>query len=289
MLGITTMSETSGIPALRDDGSVSPPEGLLGRLRRRATALTAIEPDAFKIRFVSDASQWFSPHSADLGYFDRLLVVATEEGTGAAFCPHRGDVSSCSDVLGRDSRAIESDHICVEIAALDAAFGSVPCDVGPDLETEARGSTSLRGDLRASLVAGEVQRLGAESVVMVGAVGSVLAELAERGIATSAVDMDPDVIGETLAGATVLGADRGLELIERSDAAVITGMALTTETTDLLLAAARSSGTEVVMFCQTGSNFAPAYLEESVAAIVTETYPFYMIPGMTSFRVYRKK
>ena len=264
---------------------------VLSRIRESAPRLQPLqyqdEMETFGITFAAHIAQWFTPHSADLGYYDDLIVVATPTGTGAAFCPHRDASRDMENLLGQDCRLMTAEHLCMQVAALDAAYGSINPSVVATLALEGTGSSARRGDLRASLIANEVDRIGAESVVMVGAVGSVLQELSTRGMRVVAVDMDPAVVGQRLGGVHVSDARDGPTFVERSDAAVITGMALTTETLDDLLEVAVRSQTSVIMFCQTGSNFAPELLRAGVSAVVTERFPFYMLPGSTRFHVFR--
>ena len=108
-------------------GQVFGKSSFLANLRAGAGLLrpdSAVKGDGpFRVTFAASIAQWFSPHPADLGYFDRLIVVATTNGTGAAFCPHRGTPSSVDRILGQDSRQPDVEHLCEEVAALDAAFG----------------------------------------------------------------------------------------------------------------------------------------------------------------------
>ena len=209
----------------------------------------------FEIKFAADLHLWFSPHPADLGYYDEVLIVGTSDGVGAAFCPHHNKHKMPPSVMGQDSRELSSNHVCLEIASLDAAFGSRSVKADPALEVLAEGDSSSRSDVRSKLIADELDRLGVRSVVMVGAVGSVLQAVKSRGIAVSAVDMDKSVVGKELGGVKVLEASTGMRLIEENEAAIVTGMTLTTETIDDVFDMATASNTRLVMFSQTGSNF----------------------------------
>lgn len=274
--------------------SLMPSGRILRSLAERAAVLTStnasnqVDSEPFMVTFAAEVGQWFSPHPADAAYYDDLVVVGTPRGVGAAFCPHRGASRSIGATLGLDSRTPPLGHLCVEVATLDAAFGSVEPAVPPKVEMTGTGTSEERGDLRGTLIANELSRLGIESVVMVGAVGSVLKELSSRGMQVSAVDMDPAVVGKKLGGVQVMPSTHTAGLLAHSDAALVTGMTLTTETLEGLMDSALRSATKVVMFCQTGSNFAPDLLELGVSVVIAERFPFYMVPGSTDFRVFRQ-
>jgi len=55
-----------------------------------------------------------------------------------------------------------------------------------------------------------------------------------------------------------------------------------------ILAAATAGGTELLMFCETGSGLAPLLVAEGVATVVAEPFPFYIFDGHTTIRIYRR-
>jgi FlaA1/EpsC-like NDP-sugar epimerase len=113
--------------------------------------------------------------------------------------------------------------------------------------------------------------------------------LSERGLDVMGTDEDPVLVGAELEGVPVYGEDRTVEMIERCDAAVLTGMIVSTETMEEIIDAARRTGTKLVMFCETGANLCEEYVKLGVDSAVAEPFPFYIFSGTTRIEVYRRK
>jgi Putative heavy-metal chelation len=234
----------------------------------------------------------FSPSRHDDFYWAHAVGITTPSSSGACFCPHGGKI--CGDpgiVADRDVRTLRDQHTCREIAALDAAFGVT---IGKaDLRYTAQGSPAEKSTVRANAIANEIERLTSSCrpsrsrIVMVGAVGNILSELSSRGYQLLATDFDDTLIGREIAGAWVESGEHTLRRVAECDVALVTGMTLATDSISQILEVSRASGTRLVFFCQTGGNLAAEYTAIGASAVVTESFPFYMLPGATEFLIFR--
>lgn len=166
----------------------------------------------------------------------------------------------------------------VRIAALDAylmhthahprAGGSHGTPVVID------GSTSLTKSRRRAAVVIDLLPATVTRVLVVGVVGSLLAELRNRGIGYLPCD---------LAGGTTEWGEPVHESVDAAnadiDALLVTGMSLGNGTFDDLRATARTRGIPMALFAQTGSAVLPWFLGAGVHAVSAEPYPFFSLDG----------
>lgn len=233
----------------------------------------------------------FRPLLSDSVYSDVIIVVQTC-GAGSCYC-YRDDPVLSPDILGTDARKAKIGNRFIDIALLDAAYSCLL--PAADLCYRLEGTASQKAEARALLILSEIHRIALESglanptVTMVGAVGNILSDLAHQKGQVFATDFDPALVGKTLAGVCVEHGSMTLERIRQSDIALVTGMTLATNTFDDILAVAKSNDVKLVMFAETGGNFAGQYLKLGVESVLSETFPFYMFPGVTTLRVFRSQ
>ena len=125
----------------------------------------------------------------------------------------------------------------------------------------------------------------------VGVVGDFLELLAlNTSLSLHATDYYPAIAGRKLHGAYVRDGKHTLDEVSEADVAIVTGMTLATNTLDDILRVAQENGTHVLLFAETGANFADVYLENGVSTVVAEPFPFYLsgAPSCT-VRVHRAK
>ena len=107
-----------------------------------------------------------------------------------------------------------------------------------------------------------------------------------RGMRVCGVDMSDDLIGQQSGGSCIAAPDRTEELIAEADIALITGMAIVNDTMETLLMSCKKAGAVAIVYGQTGSNFAPFYLENGVDCVISEPFPLYTIPGRSEIRIF---
>ncbi|MFF2087309.1 hypothetical protein ACFVVM_26345 [Nocardia sp. NPDC058176] len=169
----------------------------------------------------------------------------------------------------------------VRIAALDAYLMHVrphPHAGGrPGTEVVIDGPTSLTKSRRRASAVVDLLPAGVGKVLVVGVVGSLLAELRARAIAYLPCD---------LAGGVTEWGEPVFESVESApsdfDALLVTGMTLGNNTFDELRATARHRDLPMVLFAQTGSAVLPWFLGAGVHAVSAEPYPFFSLDGGAS-------
>ena len=111
-------------------------------------------------------------------------------------------------------------------------------------------------------------------MALIGVVNSLVGELEDRGARVLPCDFN---VLETEWGRPV--AANMHEVLREPDAILATGMTLGNGTFDPLLMRARALGVPLVLFAQTGSAVAPAFLGAGVTAVSAEPYPFFWLDG----------
>ncbi|MET8651036.1 Rossmann-like domain-containing protein [Nocardia aurea] len=284
--------------------------------------MTAAEPLALGRRPRSVAELVALVRSGALGPAPETVTVAsaflTTYGTGHAGRAQRyhneifsvrigsvvGSCGSESDLPGERSAVVSDcvgatiaellDHAvpAVRIAALDAYLMHLrphPSAAGrPGRTVVVDGASSLaKSRCRAATVIDLLPTRGIRTVLVVGVVNSLLAELRERGMdyipcdrAGGVTEWDEPVLRSTA------------EITEPYDAMLVTGMTLVNGSFDHLLEHAGRHGLPLVMFAQSGSAVLPWFLgDDAVTAISAEPYPFFSLDGgpSTHFHYHRSE
>ncbi|MFC9664725.1 hypothetical protein ACFVJ5_31215 [Nocardia sp. NPDC127606] len=185
-------------------------------------------------------------------------------------------VDSC--VAATIGELLEHPVPAVRIAALDAYLMHVrphPHAGGAQGEPVViDGPTSLTKSRRRASAVVDLLPAGVSRVLVVGVVGSLLAELRARAIAYLPCD---------LAGGVTEWGEPVFESVADApsdyDALLVTGMSLGNETFDEFRAVANRRGLPLVLFAQTGSAVLPWFLGAGVHAVSAEPYPFFSLDG----------
>lgn len=254
--------------------------------RLQATRQTIGRPaQDFRITSVLKGDLVRAPGGDDAMFADRFLLIGTQLGTGAAFCPHEDDWSS-EQLLGQDARSVEIDHVCQEIALLDAVLFEFR---RPSITVALAGTSSERSRVRGELIAGELLRLvnSGGRVLVVGSTSTMIATLQGAGFEVWATDLDPAVVATSVHGVRIASGTETAGLLGMVDAAVVTGMTMTTGTVDGILDIVRDRRVPTLFFCQTGASLAHLLLDCGASAVIGEQFPFYMFPGVTNVEIFR--
>lgn len=167
----------------------------------------------------------------------------------------------------RPVRVAALDAYLMHVAPHTARNGArpVPLPAGTSLE---------KSQARAKAVV-ELLDLSADSTVLVvGVVNSLLAELRSRGISYVPCDLKG---GLTEWGEAVV--TDALAEARRCEALLVSGMTLGNGTFEPLRRHALAHGKQLVMFAQTGSAVLPRLLGHGVSAVCAEPYPFFWLDG----------
>lgn len=248
--------------------------------------------EAFRVRGLWRTDLLFKPNPAERTFNYTFLLVQTV-AEGACYCSTIPALVEGFDLLGKDCRTATFKYRCFEVAALDAMFSAF--DKRPDETLTLSGTSAEKAVRRSGIIAGEVLRqlelAGAERgrVVNVGVIGNLVKMLTERSIEVVGTDEDPALVGSEIDGIPVHGEERTVELVEECDVAVMTGMIISTDTMEDILAAARRGRTRLVMFCETGAHLCEEYVRMGVDSAIAEPFPFYIFGGTTRIDIFRKK
>ncbi|WP_216907556.1 Rossmann-like domain-containing protein [Nocardia noduli] len=138
------------------------------------------------------------------------------------------------------------------------------------------GPSSLaKSQSRARTVIDLLPATRVRTVLVIGVVNSLLAQLRQRGMSYIACDA---VGGTTEWGEPVLTSIA--EVSQDYDALLVTGMTLVNGSFDAILRDCAHRGIPLVMFAQSGSAVLPWFLgEDAVTAISAEPYPFFALDG----------
>jgi hypothetical protein len=237
---------------------------------------------------VTVASAFLTVHSTqhvgrNQRYYNEILSVRVGAAVGSCgFEPTiRADHSAAvNDCVGATVAELLDHPLCaVRIAALDAYL--MHAHPHPDaggvrgVPTVVAGQSSLAKSI--DRAAGVIDLLPQStcSVLVIGVVNSLLAELRKRGIRYIPCDL---IGGHTEWGEqvhTTIG-----EVSKSYDALLVTGMCLGNNSFDALLEHARRHRLPMVMYAQTGSAILPWFLgAAAVSAVAAEPYPFFSLDG----------
>ncbi|WFE55998.1 DUF364 domain-containing protein [Micromonospora sp. WMMD712] len=164
----------------------------------------------------------------------------------------------------------------VRVAALDAYLMGVRPHAGAatDVVTVPGGTSLAKSAARAAAVVDLLPAEPGRTVLVVGVVNSLLAELRRRGLrylpcdlAGGRTEWDEPCLPDAAA------------LLARCDAILASGMTLGNGTFAPLLRHARATGVPLVAFAQSGSAVLPRFLGAGLTAVSAEPYPFFWLDG----------
>jgi hypothetical protein len=274
-----------------------PPKDILHHLLEVASSRKkGISRDVFTLRGL-----WLTHYILHLDEKSTILnlhyVQAQTLGHGCSyFEPSEEEPGLSESLLGKNVLELRTEYRSIQIAGLDAAFSSLN---GTPSDSVVLDGTNIRKNAaRAELVCREVLRLlkgrtpkGAKKykIVNVGVIGNFLYMLSQRkNIILSASDFYKGVVGKSIYGVRVEHGTKTPDLIAEADVGIVTGMTLANKSMEEIIESAQENGTALVMFAETGANFASEYCKMGVDVVVSEPFPFYLSSnGRTKINIYR--
>jgi hypothetical protein len=254
------------------------------------TKTMGLPDEAFVIRGLWKIELLFQPTVHERAFSYTVMLAQT---MGQGCCYSDPDHALDPKLLGKDAREHIGGRGCTSIALLDSLYASIPKH--PTETHELRGNSVDKTRKRNSILVSEAERLIASSpggdvhLVNVGVVGDLIKRLKDRGHAVFATDLDEQLVGKDLHGVRVEHGSKTLEYVKSCDIAIVTGMALSTNTLDEILAEAQENGTKILLFAETGANFAEEYCcTIGIDVVVSEPFPFYIFQGVSTIEVYRR-
>ncbi|MFI1023297.1 Rossmann-like domain-containing protein [Streptomyces olivaceus] len=207
-------------------------------------------------------------------YLNQYVLVRLGGSFGAcAFEAGEVDASICRDASGTpvDTLLREAPRP-LRIAALDACLSAArPHREATEAEPVAlpAGTPETRALARDAAIAGLLDIEAGAKVGLIGVVNPLVAAIRERGGDPLLCDFN---LRTTQWGDPV--TDDMHVVLDTADAVVATGMTLSNGSFDTVLSRCRERGVSLVIYAQTGSAVARAFLGAGVTALCAEPFPF---------------
>ncbi|MGX1884805.1 Rossmann-like domain-containing protein [Streptomyces sp. NPDC055287] len=207
-------------------------------------------------------------------YRNSYLLMRSGDAFGAcSFEAGEVDPDFCADASGHTlDTLIQHESAPVRIAALDAYLGRVqPHRGAADAETVIlpTGTPEERAQARDAAVAGLLDIAPGAKVALIGVVNPLVAAIREQGGVPLPCDLN---LRTTNWGDPV--TDNMTQVLSEADAVVATGMTLSNGSFDQIVEHCRKHELPLVVYAQTGSAVARAFLGAGVTALSAEPFPF---------------
>lgn len=211
---------------------------------------------------------------SEVTYHNHYLLLRVGESFGAcSFEAGELGPDFCEKASGTSLETLlRSESVPLRVAALDAYLAHVhPHRDAKDAEpvTLPTGTPEVRAKARDAAVAGLLDIEPGARVALIGVVNPLIAAIRERGGVCLPCDLN---LRRTQWGEPV--SDDMTQVLQQADAVVATGMTLSNGTFDLILEHCREHGLPLVVYAQTGSAVARAFLSSGVTALSAEAFPF---------------
>ncbi|WP_232666348.1 Rossmann-like domain-containing protein [Pseudonocardia sp. TRM90224] len=206
-------------------------------------------------------------------YRNQYLLVRVGAAFGAcAFEPGEVDPDLCAGASGRTLDVLlTSGPSALRAAALDAYLAAARphADAADRRVLLPAGAPEVRARARDAAVAGLLDVAAGAKVALIGVVNPLVAAIRERGAVPLPCDLN---LRETQWGDPVTPEMDGV--LDAADAVVATGMTLGNGTFDVILERCRRRDLPLVVYAQSGSAVARAFLGAGVTALSAEPFPF---------------
>ncbi|WP_226486688.1 Rossmann-like domain-containing protein [Streptomyces parvulus] len=210
----------------------------------------------------------------DTTYLNQYVLVRVGGSFGGcAFEAGEVDPALCRDASGSPlGSLLREAPRPLRIAALDAYLSETAPhreSAGAEPVVLPAGMPEVRARARDAAIAGLLDTGSGARVGLIGVVNPLVAAIRERGGTPLLCDFN---LRTTQWGDPV--TDDMHEVLDIAEAVVATGMTLSNGTFDTVLARCRERGVPLVVYAQTGSAVARAFLGAGVTALSAEPFPF---------------
>ncbi|WP_431988625.1 Rossmann-like domain-containing protein [Streptomyces parvulus] len=210
----------------------------------------------------------------DTTYLNQYVLVRVGGSFGGcAFEAGEVDPALCRDASGSPlGSLLREAPRPLRIAALDAYLSETAPhreSAGAEPVVLPAGTPEVRARARDAAIAGLLDTGPGARVGLIGVVNPLVAAIRERGGTPLLCDFN---LRTTQWGDPV--TDDMHEVLDTAEAVVATGMTLSNGTFDTVLARCRERGVPLVVYAQTGSAVARAFLGAGVTALSAEPFPF---------------
>ncbi|MFD4628882.1 Rossmann-like domain-containing protein [Streptomyces sp. NPDC058284] len=210
----------------------------------------------------------------EVTYHNHYLLLRVGDSFGACSF-EAGELTPgfCENASGRSlDKLLRDESAPVRTAALDAYLARVrPHRDADDAEcvTLPAGTPEVRAEARDTAVAGLLDIEPGARVALIGVVNPLVAAIRERGGVCLPCDLN---LRTTAWGEPV--TDDMTEVLAQADVVVATGMTLSNGTFDLILRHCVEHGVPLIVYAQSGSAVARAFLGAGVTGLNAEPFTF---------------
>lgn len=221
------------------------------------------------------------------------LIFTKILGQGCCFCDSDPNVLT-PELIGQDARTVIPGNRYVEIALLDGLFATHHTTPALTFQLDGYGVDKAvrRAEIVMNAVLEQTRRIRGRRpcVVNIGVVANFIRMLRLHNLEVRATDLESNLIGTFVNGIEVEHGERTLDLVAKSDVALVTGMTLVTCSLTQIINTAKQSGTKLILFAETGANFAEVYCKLfGIDTVISEPFPFYFFQGQSIIKVYKRE
>jgi hypothetical protein len=208
-------------------------------------------------------------------YLNHYVLLRSGGSFGAAsFSPGQIEPSYCAGASGRSLSELmtASFALPIRVAALDAYLAELsPHRSAPGAEPVPlpAGPPEVRARARDEAIAGMLELEHGQRVALIGVVNPLIAAIEARGGRCLPCDFNLRVTHWNQPVAKSMD-----EVLAEAEAVVATGMTLANGTFDRLLSHCRAHELPFIVYAQTGSAVARAFLGAGVTGLCAEPFPF---------------
>ncbi|MEV0319364.1 Rossmann-like domain-containing protein [Streptomyces sp. NPDC050658] len=210
----------------------------------------------------------------DVTYHNHYLLLRVGSAFGACSF-EAGELAPdfCENASGHTlGKLLRAESTPVRVAALDAYLARTDPHreaSGAERVTLPAGTPEIRAKARDASIAALLDIRPGAKVALIGVVNPLVSAIRERGGVCLPCDLN---LRTTQWGDEI--TDDMTEVLAEADAVVATGMTLSNGTFDLILAHCREHGVPLVMYAQSGSAVARAFLSAGVTGLNAEPFTF---------------
>ena len=249
-----------------------------------------IPDEHFLIKWIWNFDMKAQPNINERIFTESGLIVATS-GLWTSFYMPQEEVIINDSLIWKDGRYIKTDNVALQVAILDSCYAIIPSK--PNKEYVLNGDTTSKSIERAKIIVEEIKLIlkwlntDNPSILMIGVVKAIIKELSDNNINPILSDLDNNIINAQVKNFKVIDWNSNIDLIKKVDIILMTGMTISTSTIDEILLNAKKQNKPVVIYAQTGSNFAQEYIRLWVKTVISEAYPWYCFPWSNKINIYR--
>lgn len=251
------------------------PRGVEGLIRAAVGGQLGAPPS----EYVATSAFWVRNTTRLAGsettYLNHYVLVRSGTSFGAAsFEPGEAEADYCAEVSGHTLAEVLEGQLplAVRVAALDAYLAELqPHASAPSAEVVMlpAGRPEVRARARDEAIAALLDIRARQEVALIGVVNPLVLAIEARGGRCLPCDYN---LQATAWNQPV--SNRMEEVLERAEAVVATGMTLANGTFDRIIERCRVRQIPLVVYAQTGSAVARAFLGIGVSAVCAEPFPF---------------